>query len=238
VIVLDLASLFASVRASRVFALFRTLGYPDELARLLTGLTTSAVSAEVWATAPAPANATEVRERFAARRHLRAPHRPQGAPTSPALANLAAYRLDVRLATAAEALGAHYTRYADHLTFSGDAAFARRADAFHAMVAGIAGEEGFEVNAKKTRVLRAGVRQRVTGLVVNAHPNVPRDAFDRLNATLHNCVRAGPAAQSRDGVADLRAHLAGRVAWVVAVNPARGAKLRAMFDRVDWGGVT
>jgi hypothetical protein len=44
---------------------------------------------------------------------LRARHLPQGAPTSGALANLAAYRLDVRVAALAAALGARYARYAD-----------------------------------------------------------------------------------------------------------------------------
>ena len=49
------------------------------------------------------------------RRHL-----PQGAPTSPALANVCAWRIDRRLAGLAEAAGADYTRYADDLAFSGD----------------------------------------------------------------------------------------------------------------------
>jgi hypothetical protein len=53
------------------------------------------------------------------------PHFAQGAPTSPALANLLACRLDVRLHGLARAAGARYTRYAADLTFSGDSGFGR-----------------------------------------------------------------------------------------------------------------
>ncbi len=83
--------------------------------------------------------------------------------------------------------------------------------------------------------MRRGGTQRVTGIVVNDHVNVPRTEFDRLKATLHNCVRTGPAEQNRDGITDFRAHLQGRVAWVRQVNPRRGEKLAQLFEAIDWG---
>jgi hypothetical protein len=161
-------------------------------------------------------------------------HLPQGAPTSPALANLAALRLDRRLSGLARRAGVVYTRYADDLTFSGGDDLAQARARFGALVAVIAGEEGFALNHRKTRLMRRGVRQHVTGVVVNVRPNVRRTDFDALKAILTNCARLGPATQNRAGLADFRAHLAGRVAQMASIHAGRGAKLRELFARIVW----
>ncbi len=31
-----------------------------------------------------------------------------------------------------------------------------------------------------------------------------------------------------------REHLRGRVSWFVQINPARGAKLQELFERIEW----
>jgi 3-hydroxyisobutyrate dehydrogenase-like beta-hydroxyacid dehydrogenase len=56
--------------------------------------------------------------------------------------------------------------------------------AFYRLVCGIVVEEGFRVNGRKTRRMRRGERQRVTGLVVNERLNVPRDAYERARPNL------------------------------------------------------
>jgi len=81
---------------------------------------------------------------------------------------------------------------------------------------------------------RRYVRRRVTGVVVNAHPNVARADYDRLRAILTNCLRHGPMGQNRGGHPRFRLHLAGRIGWVESLNPRRGARLRALFDRIEW----
>lgn len=201
--------------------MLRAAGYPEEVARTLTGLCTNQVPGSMLAQAPRPARAAEAEALFHLRRRLSAPHLPQGAPTSPALANLCAFQLDVRLTELAGSLGAVYSRYADDLTFSGDGALAGAAGRLGKLVGRIAREEGFALNPDKTRVMRASGRQWVTGLVVNQGPHVARDAFDVLKATLHNCVRHGPASQAR-GREHFREHLQGRVAWVEQIPPAPG----------------
>jgi hypothetical protein len=173
-----------------------------------------------------------VRRHWRLGRRLAAPHLPQGAPTSPALASLAATGLDRRLAGLAPTLAAAYSRYADDLTFSGPADLPART--LIRVAAEIARDEGFSVSPAKTRVRRAHERQLVCGVVVNAHANVPRAEYDRLKALLHDAERNGPAAANRAGVPELRAHVLGRISWVASLHPARGARLRERFDRVDW----
>src|SRR5262249_23329973 len=146
------------------------------------------------------------------------PHLPQGAPTSPALANVCTYRADCRLSGLAKSAGAVYTRYADDLAFSGDDDFDRRAERFSVHVAAILHEEGLSVNHRKTRIMRRGVRQRLAGVVANERLNVARDDFDRLKAILTNCVRHGPESQNRDGHPSFRSHLEGRVGFVESIN--------------------
>lgn len=231
VVTLDLQRFFAQVSAGRVFSLLRAEGLPEAVAHALTGLCTHAVPVAVIRRMPAGG---DPEERAALRRSLALAHLPQGAPTSPALANAALRRLDARLAGYAEAAGARYTRYADDLAFSGDEGFARRAEAFARGARRIVADSGYAVNERKTRLRAASVRQSVTGVVVNERPNVRRSDVDRLHAILHNCAVHGPEGQNRAGVPDFAAHLLGRIAWVASVNPSRGARLRALFDTIVW----
>ncbi|MDQ0736050.1 reverse transcriptase family protein [Arthrobacter agilis] len=230
VITLDLVSFFARVPPGRVFGVLRQAGYPEATAHALTGLCTHSVPEAVLRSMPDGGTAGE---RSGLAQALRAAHLPQGAPSSPALANLAVRRLDARLTGWAEASGGVYTRYADDLAFSGPAAFARRADAFVRGVERIVTDEGHAVNPHKTRVRGSGVRQTVTGVVVNAHPNVTRTEYEALKAILHNCTLHGPASQAR-GRSGFRAHLEGRIAWVSSLNASRGQKLRDAFERISW----
>ncbi|MCP9490519.1 MAG: reverse transcriptase family protein [Solirubrobacteraceae bacterium MAG38_C4-C5] len=231
---LDLEDFFASVSAPRVYGIFRTAGYPEPVAHTLTALTTNAVPIEEWAAVPRPTTPTLSHAHHRLGRRLAAPHLPQGAPTSPALANLAAFTLDRRLTGLAAALGATYTRYADDLTFSGSSRLLDRGERIRDIIATIAREEGFAVNTRKSVVTPRAGRQQVCGIVVNERLNVARREYDELKAIIHNAARRGPSGENRAGVSDFRAHLLGRIAWIESLHPARGAKLHREFTRIDW----
>jgi RNA-directed DNA polymerase len=228
---MDLRDFFPSFAAARIQTFFRTVGYPEAVADLLGGLCTNAAPRDVWGKPAFDIDPLKLQE---ARVLYSRPHLPQGAPTSPALANLCAFRVDCRLAGLAQSVDAEYTRYADDLAFSGGEAFEKRAERFSTHVAAILLEEGFAVHHRKTRIMRQGVRQHLAGLIANQHVNVMRTDFDRLKATLTNCVRLGPDSQNRDAHPAFRAHLEGRVGFVEMINPAKGKRLRAIFEQIQW----
>lgn len=229
---MDIHDFFPSFIGPRVQAMFRTAGYPETVADLLGGLCTNPAPGRLWnlpqIQESGPGQFNDIRDLY------RRPHLPQGAPTSPALANLCFYRADVRLNGLAQSAGAAYTRYADDLAFSGDHAFEQRVERFSKHVAAILLEEGFAVNHHKTRIMRQGVRQYLAGTVVNQRVNIVRADFDELKAILTNCVRHGPASQNRAAHSDFRSHLNGRVGFVESINPQRGEKLRRIFEQIEW----
>ena len=231
VVRMDLRDFFPTFGGARIQTLFRTLGYPEQVADLLGGFCTNATPRDVWneiAGDLGPVCVGELRRLYAR------PHLPQGAPTSPALANLCSYRLDCRLTALAKSAGAAYTRYADDLAFSGGEEFEKCAERFSLHIAAILQEEGFTVHHRKTRIMRQGVRQHLAGLVTNQRVNVVRSDFDRLKATLTNCVRLGAESQNREGRPRFRQHLEGRVAFVETINPKKGTRLRTILERIQW----
>jgi retron-type reverse transcriptase len=201
----DLRDFFPSVHYRRVRGFFLQVGYNEEVATLLARLTTH-------------------RPTLPDKRVVWPGALPQGAPTSPALANLVCRRLDQRLAGLARRAGATYTRYADDLTFSFAKELEISLSRFLWWVDQICQQEGFAEHAGKRRVLRRASQQRVTGLVVNDTLSVPRAARRRFRAILHNCRRHGVDSQAR-GREGFAGYLRGFAAYVTMVQPRLGKKL-------------
>lgn len=223
VVKFDLRDCFEHVRKSLVVGVFRRMGYSRDVSRWLAMFCTHRP------------NLCEVVEspRMGPHVLMRSRHAVQGAPTSPALANLALNRMDCRMAGLARKFEATYTRYADDLTFSGDERFKRGMKRFLVFARRIISEEGFSLNERKARFARPGHQQRVTGVVVNEKVNCTRGEFDRLKAILHNAAKAGGlSTQNRHNHADFANHIRGRIAHIAMLNPARGAWLMERFARL------
>jgi hypothetical protein len=206
VIKLDLQDCFPTIHFGRVRGLLISLGYSYPVATTLAVLMTEAprqpVAAE-GATYHVP-----VGPRVCV----------QGAPTSPGLCNAVLMRLDRRVAGLARKHGFTYTRYADDLTLSGDER--SKIKLLITVAARIAREEGFRLNRQKTRVLRKGQRQRVTGVIVNDQAGLSRVERRRLRARIH---------QLRADDEQARRRIQGKIAYLKMLNPEQAKPLQEAF---------
>lgn len=161
---------------------------------------------------------------------------PQGSPCSPAISNLIAHILDVRMAQLAARHGCYYSRYADDLTFSTNkkefpSSIATRVGDSNEWVAGksllkIVKDSRFELNYSKTRMQFYRFRQDVTGIVVNKKLNVPSEYVRNVRAMVNSFVKTEKF-QFR------RSHRNDAGAWVVEDVAGSKEQLRGMLSHID-----
>jgi len=217
---LDIKDFYPTVTWRRVKGLLRRAGLGEQLATLMALLCTESPRQEVQTHGKTYYVATGPRSL------------PQGAPTSPSITNALCLRLDARLSGLAAKLGARYTRYADDLAFSWHGDDKAEIGSLMKAVNAIVRAEGFTVHAKKTRVMRSGARQQLTGLVVNTAPEgrplarVPRTTVRNLRAAIKNRELGKP------GKGETLEHLKGLCAFVMMTDRARGSELMARVDRL------
>lgn len=157
---LDLKEFYPSIKRKQVYYTFINIGYNSDISNLLTNL--CVVDNEL----------------------------PQGAVTSPYLANLVCRNLDLRIAGYCNKRNIVYTRYADDLTFScDDEALLRK---IYSMIKKIIEDEGFCLNQKKTVFMTPKTHKVI--LVVTVNDNllkVPREMKRYIRAMLHYEVVTG-----------------------------------------------
>lgn len=155
VVKLDIRDFFPNTHRDRILRYFLSTGWDDPAAKLLTRLVVYKQGL------------------------------PQGAPTSPVLSNILNKSMDIGLFELAEAHGAQYSRYADDITYS----FRKyNRDLIHSLLqrTGVTLKRyGYQLNARKKRVIRRHRRQQVTGLVVNDKVSLPRSRRRWLRAIQH-----------------------------------------------------
>lgn len=225
----DLQDFFPTITYSRIRGVFKSLGYSGHLASVLALICSEPDREEVE---------LDGRTFFVATSDRRLP---QGAPSSPALTNIICRGLDARLHVIAERLGFRYTRYADDITFSAVGEGAARVATALRQITHVVQEEGFTLHPEKTRILRKGRRQEVTGLVVNDGLSVPRDVLRRFRAVLFQIERDGPAGKNWGRSNHVMLSIEGFANFVSMVDAEKGRELqsrvRAIHERYGRGDV-
>ena len=217
VVKLDIRGFYPTVTVRRVKGLLRRAGLGEQVATLMALLATESPREQV--------------ERGGKTYYVAVAPRslPQGAPTSPSITNALCMRLDCRLSGLARKLGCRYTRYADDLTFSWHGEQGSDIGALLRAVTQIVRAEGFEIHTNKTRIMRKGARQKVTGLIVNEaagrpEARVPRKTIRDLRSAIHNREHGKP------GKGESLEQLKGMAAFIMMTDREKGA---AFMERID-----
>jgi retron-type reverse transcriptase len=155
---------------------------------------------------------------------------PQGAVTSPALANLIASRLDQRLFSLLRNTEDkwNYSRYADDLTFSTEN-LQPKIGPLMGVVRRIASDEKFTINPDKTKVMRAPHRQSVTGLVVGQDVRLHKSHIKRIRALFHKIDSQGKEVVSVELGGDALALAKGNLAYLHMVQPKIAQKYQNKY---------
>ncbi|RYE45071.1 MAG: RNA-directed DNA polymerase [Hyphomicrobiales bacterium] len=238
----DIADFFGSVTEIQVFHVFRRLGYSDlvsfELARLCTTVP--------FASAKHSMKAWQVR--FPRRRiHFYSEklmgRLPQGAPTSPMLANLVMREADEELQNLADSYGLVYTRYSDDITFSTRGEFSRdQAVTVVRQSATILKRRGLFPNRAKTAIVHPGARRIVLGLLVDSdQPRLSRAFRDRLRQHLYYLetrgIMAHVEAREFDSAGGLYRHLRGLIDYANMVDQPYAQQQLSRLLALPWSSV-
>jgi retron-type reverse transcriptase len=228
----DMSNFFESINVRRVCAAFKWMGYVDCVASCLAKLCTAQIDAYKYDQLE---EQPEIQTLFNELLQRHEPFLIQGAPTSPALANIVCGRLDKRLKRLSQENGINYSRYADDMTFSADD---KALLPKFSLIRKIVEEEGFSLNEKKTHLLHIGNKQMVTGLLVDEHVRVPGTYKRNIMRHIYFCKKYGGRGhfnKIKPEMAFGREWLEGRIRYVQSVEPDTAKKMWMEFEKIYWG---
>lgn len=243
---IDVRDFFESITEIDVYRVFLERGYQPLTALELARLCTRLRDVHRESGAPTPRNRrTKMRgsESVAAYYSAVMGTLPQGAPTSPMLANLAVQGLDEKLQAIADKVGLRYTRYADDLIFStADKSFGReRSIQFIGEAYSALGAHGLTPNTSKTLIVPPGARKVVLGLLVDGpKPRLTRDFRAKIRMHLHFLLHKdiGPKAHAINrgfsSAEGLRQHLLGLISFAAQIDRSFANECRHQFRLVEW----
>jgi RNA-directed DNA polymerase len=235
---MDVRHFFESINEAQAYGVFQRLGYGAliafEMARLCTRADEKVARRQRFRS---DVSVPDLPYRVAPMGHL-----PQGAPTSPMLANLAVLELDRALDSLAHDRGWTYTRYADDLAFS-TRQLSTRGRAIELVK--LAEQElvrfGLIAHRQKTSITPPGARKILLGVLVDRdRPHLTQEFRNNVETHLYaltspkigaavHCKRRGFAS-----VIGMRRHVTGLIAFAHQVDEGYAHGLYAAFNTIDW----
>ncbi|MGY6648573.1 reverse transcriptase family protein [Wenyingzhuangia sp. IMCC45574] len=216
----DLKNFFPSISYKRIKGVFSSFGYSDQVATILALLCSE----------PKILDISVLGENYFAQRGER--FLPQGSPCSPAISNILCKRLDYRLEGIAKKYGFEYTRYVDDLTFSTNDKKTTAIPSILKYSKKIVQEENLNLHPDKLRIMHTGVRQEVTGVVVNEKLNINKAALKRFRALLFQIEKDGIQGKAWNGRGNVLAQIHGYANFIYQIDPEKGTKYKEQVNRI------
>lgn len=230
----DLLKFYDTITEKRVYGIFKSMGYIENLSYTLAKITTAKHRDSYWLDFD--------KESKVVLNHLineKPCILPQGAPTSPMIANIIATKTDYRFEALAKKMNFSYSRYADDLTFSihknGKLPSLK-------LITKIITEEGFFINAKKTKYMKKGCKQYVTGLTTTNGVNVSKKYRREISEHIYYCRKYGVESHLKRREKEFPKYnrmnfhdwLYGHLCFMKSINDKASTKLLEDFNKINW----
>ena len=200
VLSMDLKDFFPTITSKQVFNIFKKLGYNNLISTIFTNICTY--------------------KGFL----------PQGSPCSPKLANLTAWKLDLRIQGFVGKRGINYTRYADDLTFSGLNPL--NVVKIIPMIKEIIEDENFIVNNSKTRIAGSARAKIVTGLIISGENiGIGKHKYKIVRAKIHNLTKL--KSDEKDNM-KLLFEVSGWLSYLNSVDKSRFEKAKIYIKKLSY----
>ena len=225
----DIASFFESILETRIYKVFLAAGYQPllsfELSRICTRIANPEIERTVSTNGFAKVKNKGTEHVIEAYASYSLGHLPQGAPTSPMLANIVAKDIDDEIFVLANRYGLRYSRYSDDIVLSSNEKIFGKAQASKVIgkLYAILRRAGFEPNVEKTKVSGPGSKMIVLGLLVDGdRPRLMAEFKDKLRMHLYFCRTQSPQAHAIarkfDSLIGLKNHLLGLISYARLVD--------------------
>jgi hypothetical protein len=199
---LDIKDFFPSISIEQIFEVFKEMGYRDEVANELCMLCTF--------------------EKIL----------PQGAPTSPMLANIVFRPVDLEILKYAEENELTYSRYADDITISGNVEIYAHLCEIKRKIE----KYDFEINENKTHIMKDNYRKIVTGLVVSDNVKVPQKYKRKFRQEIYYCQRFGVEQHLKNigktSAVNFKEYMYGKAYFIRMVEKEVGENFMKQLDEV------
>ncbi|MBG1199874.1 RNA-directed DNA polymerase [Staphylococcus aureus] len=201
---MDIENFFPSITFKQVRKIFSEMGYKFELATALANLCT--VNNQL----------------------------PQGAPTSPYIANIIFYNIDKRIFSYCQKNNLRYTRYADDITISGS----NKVSFSKEIIREIVNQYNFRINESKTIMFKPGDRKKVTGIIVNEKISVPKTLIREVRKQIYFVNKFGLEEHlirnnySLDYEQQFIMSIYGKISFIKMIDFKKGVSLQKKFNEV------